>query len=72
VVASQLLVDSAAWVMILLRARGVDNSQQVPQSRVDLVAAALHRSSASAARQVFINEVNDVLIEIRNGKTPSS
>ncbi len=49
--AQQLLVDGAARVMILLHARGADNSQQALQSCADLVATALHRSSASAARQ---------------------
>ena len=57
--------------IILLDTRSADNSLQVLQSRADLVAAALHRGSASAARQVFVNEGNDVLIESLKGELPS-
>ena len=67
-----LLVDGAAEVMFLLHARGIDHSHQEPQSRADLVATALHRSSAGAARQVFVDEGNDMLIETLKGETPSS
>ncbi|MFW2358218.1 hypothetical protein [Hydrogenophaga sp.] len=68
----QLLVNGAACVMIQLYARDAYNSQQVLQSRADLIAAALHRGSASAAGQVFIDEGHDSLIETLKGRTPSS
>jgi len=68
--APQLLFNDVDMPIILLHTCGANNNREMPECCTNLVAAALHGSGTGATRQMLVEEVGGVLIEIPKVESP--